>query len=252
MATGWRYPVGRRGDRVGPHRWVAAHGDIGLLTAPGRAVKHEDKTSRVPPGCVESTRIAWINVQSTSLTVTLEGSLVGRNEGPVAFAGNGEADDVAAAVVVLDESPDNDGARAFGGLHLRTVQGGCDLKDLHRRHSKPGDPGLERADQHGSCRSEARPRRRESTPKVVSDPPGAGTSSTSGPQVPTSKLQTLRPAAASDRPGPRWMTSVAAVNGARSAPYGVSRVGSTTTTGYTSQRAALGDRHETPDRDVGQ
>ena len=81
-----------------------------------------------------------INDQSASLTVGLEGPLVGRNECPVAFAADGETDDVSVAVIVLDEGPDDDGVRAFRGLHLRTVQGGCDLKDLHSHHGKPGDP----------------------------------------------------------------------------------------------------------------
>jgi hypothetical protein len=56
------------------------------------------------------------------------------------FAADGETDDVSVVVIVLDEGPDDDGVRAFRGLHLRTVQGGCDLKDLHLHHGKPRDP----------------------------------------------------------------------------------------------------------------
>jgi hypothetical protein len=82
----------------------------------------------------------WIDDQSAGLTVGLEGPLVGRNERLVAFAADGEADDVSVAVVGFNEGPDYDGVRAFRGLHLRTVQGGCDLKDLHSHHGKPGDP----------------------------------------------------------------------------------------------------------------
>ena len=72
---------------------------------------------------------AWISDQSTSLTVGLEGPRVGRNERAVASASDGEAHDLAAAVVALDEGPDDDGIRAFSGLHVCTVQSGCDLED---------------------------------------------------------------------------------------------------------------------------
>jgi hypothetical protein len=73
---------------------------------------------------------------STRLTVGLEGPWVGRNERAVASAPDGEAHDIAAAVVVLDEGPDDNWVRAFSGLHVRTVQGGCDLEDLHAYHGK--------------------------------------------------------------------------------------------------------------------
>jgi hypothetical protein len=60
-------------------------------------------------------------VQSTRLTVSLEGARIGRDQRPVAFAANEEADDVVAAVVVLDEGPDDDRVAAFRGLHLGPV-----------------------------------------------------------------------------------------------------------------------------------
>ena len=81
-------------------------------------------------------------VQSTRLTVRLEGARLGRDQRPVAFATDGEADDVLAAVVVLDEGPDDDRRAAFRGLHLGPVQGRCDLEDLHGHHGKPGSRGL--------------------------------------------------------------------------------------------------------------
>jgi hypothetical protein len=76
-------------------------------------------------------RGTWIDDQSAGLTVGLEGPLVGGNECLVAFATDGEANDVSVAVVGLDEGPHDDGLRPSGGLHFRTVHGGCDLKDLH-------------------------------------------------------------------------------------------------------------------------
>ena len=79
----------------------------------------------------------WIDDQSAGLTVGLEGPLVGGNECLVAFAADGEADDVSVAVVGFDEGPDDDGECAFRGLHVRTVQGGCDLKDLHSHKVNP-------------------------------------------------------------------------------------------------------------------
>ena len=75
-------------------------------------------------------------ITSTSLAVGLERLWIGSDEGSVVFTGDGKPDDIAAAVVVLDERPDDDGECALRGLHLGAVQGGCDLHDLHRRHGR--------------------------------------------------------------------------------------------------------------------
>jgi hypothetical protein len=87
---------------------------------------------------VESSRRHPGRRLSQPVTVGLEGVLVGRNECPVAFAVDGEADDVSVGVIVLDEGPNDDGVRAGRGVHLRPVQGGCDLKDIYLRHGKRG------------------------------------------------------------------------------------------------------------------
>ena len=90
--------------------------------------------------CGEYEEAPWIKDQSASLTVGLESALVGRNECPIAFAADGEADDVSVGVIVLYEGPDDDGVRAVRRLHLRPMQGGGDLKDFHLHHGKRGDP----------------------------------------------------------------------------------------------------------------
>jgi hypothetical protein len=87
-----------------------------------------------------TTRHSGVKDQSASLAVGLEGALVGRNERPVAFASDGKADDVSVTAILLDEGPDDDGIRTVRGVHLRPVQGGCDLKDLHVHHGKRRNP----------------------------------------------------------------------------------------------------------------
>jgi hypothetical protein len=77
-------------------------------------------------------------VTSTSLGVGLERLWIRSDEGPVAFTADGKPDHVATAVVVLDERPDDDRESALRGLHLGSVQGGCDLHDPHRRHGRRG------------------------------------------------------------------------------------------------------------------
>ncbi len=77
-------------------------------------------------------------VPSTSLAVGLEGLWIRSDKGSVAFTGDGKPDHIMTAVVVLDERPDDDRESALRGPHLGSVQGGCDLQDLHRRHRRRG------------------------------------------------------------------------------------------------------------------
>jgi hypothetical protein len=102
----------------------------------------ENRSVAGATGLLEGTGGAWISDPSTGLTVELEGPRVGWDERAVAFAADGEADHVAAAVVILDDGPDDDGVSALRGLHLGAVQGGCDLEDVHGRHGNGGDLSL--------------------------------------------------------------------------------------------------------------
>jgi hypothetical protein len=81
-------------------------------------------------------RVATIT--STSLAVGLERLRIWSDQGLVAFTGDSKPDHIATAVVVLDERPDDDRESALRGLHLGSVQGGCDLQDPHRRHGRRG------------------------------------------------------------------------------------------------------------------
>jgi len=80
-------------------------------------------------------------ILSTSLAVGLEGLWIRSDEGSAALTADGKPDHIVTAVVVLDEGPDDDGQSALRGLHLGSVQGGCDLQDLHRRHGRRGHKG---------------------------------------------------------------------------------------------------------------
>jgi hypothetical protein len=132
------------------------------------------------------TRGSWVSELSTRLTVGLEGPWVRWNERAVASAPDREAHDVAAAIVALDEGPDDNWIRAFCGLHVRTVQRGCDLEDLHAHHGKPPTRDRRRRTSTVFCASEdARPRRCESrlvllnAPSIAAPPlTRAGASST--------------------------------------------------------------------------
>ena len=80
-------------------------------------------------------------ILSASLAVGLEGLWIRSDKGSVAFTGDGQPDHFMTAVVVLDERPDDDRKSALRGPHLGSVQGGCDLQDLHRRHGRRGHQG---------------------------------------------------------------------------------------------------------------
>jgi hypothetical protein len=82
--------------------------------------------------------VAAMVILSAGLGIPLESVRVGQDERLA--AGDGEADDVAAAVVVLGESPDDNGVRALPGLHLGAVQSGHDLQNLHSHHGKRVGP----------------------------------------------------------------------------------------------------------------
>jgi hypothetical protein len=74
---------------------------------------------------------------STRLTVGLKGGGVGLDERSRPAGADRKADDIAAAVVVLDKSPDDDGIAAVPGVHLGAVQGRRDLEDLHAATVRP-------------------------------------------------------------------------------------------------------------------
>ena len=106
------------------------------------------------PGLRSSSRLACRGVRhrhsrpagssvilSASLAVRLEGRWIRSDKGSVAFTGDGQPDHIITAVVLLDERPDDDRERALRGPHLGSVQGGCDLQDLHRRHGRRGHRG---------------------------------------------------------------------------------------------------------------
>jgi hypothetical protein len=80
-------------------------------------------------------------ILSTSLAVGLEGLWIRSDEGSAALTADGKPDHIVTAIVVLDERPDDDGESALRRLHLGSVQGGCDLQDLHPRHGRRGHQG---------------------------------------------------------------------------------------------------------------